>query len=89
MIKKMKYLMALSLPHSSCSIQVRDDFMAISNFLLASSVAAPYSVTSFNSSRLNSAVKIRGGMRFIDSPNKLIKLHQLVRPPKWPSLTRS
>jgi TPR repeat protein len=32
--------------------------------------------------RLNSVIKLRRGMRFMDSPNKLIKYHQLTRPQK-------
>lgn len=64
--------LALSSPRSSCATQVRNDLVAMPRLLPASAIVKPCSVTSLIASRLNSSVKIRRGMRFMDSPDKLV-----------------
>ena len=46
-----------------------------------------YSVTNLMASLLNASVNNRRGIRFMESPNKLIKYHQLARPKNRNSLT--
>ena len=54
-------LMALALGHP------------VSSFLQASEIVSPCSLTSLIASRLNSSRKIRRGIRFMETPGKLIK----------------
>ena len=62
-----------NMPRACCSIQVRRDLVATSSFLLTSAGVSFYSVISLMASALNSAVKVRRGIRFMATPNKLIK----------------
>ena len=72
--------MALSSPRSACAIQARMDLGSISNWRPAYAMLRFCSVTNLMAFLLNSSVNKRRGIRFMESPNKLIKYHQLARP---------
>ena len=73
---------ALSSPRSACAIQARMDLGSISNWRPAYATLRFCSVTSLMASFLNSSDNKRRGIRFMETPNKLIKYHQLALPKK-------